>query len=340
MEKIKINLSQSLCTILEQDMALFEFYKKDGSLNRNDFYNQLIVHYHQTYQEKQSQLLNQISDILDTQTTCTNAQKTDAAFSILQKIQLASSIHGNEKMEKTINLKPTRYSETLIEMIQENCNGQSLSAYFRNMFAEYASLPRNQRERIIFQPLIEKINLALERKCKIALKTKTENTKKHDVSPYKVAHSSEELYNYLLCGDGDKCIPYRLTRIKEIMILNEPASISEDQKQVFAKMIEHGPQFSYSGKVEPIVVRLTDQGKKMYKGMYIHRPNPYKVEEDLYYFDCSSAQIIHYFKRFGTSAVIISPNHIIEKMTEFHEFAGRKYRKQLNKNCLAKTIDD
>ena len=71
----------------------------------------MFVHYHQTYQEKQSQLLNQISDILDTQTTCTNAQKTDAAFSILQKIQLAFSIHGNEMMEKTINLKPTRYSK-------------------------------------------------------------------------------------------------------------------------------------------------------------------------------------------------------------------------------------
>ncbi|MBR5004296.1 MAG: WYL domain-containing protein [Erysipelotrichaceae bacterium] len=334
MEKIKINISQSLYTILEQDINLFEFHKKDGSLNRNDFYNQLIVHYYQTYHEKQTLLFNQISNILDEQTSCSKSQKQDAVFSILQKVQMNSITQNNEKMDKTINLKPTRYSENLIEMIQDNCYGQSLSAYFRNMFAEYASLPRNQREKIIYQPLIEKISCALEHNCKISIKTKTENTKSHIVSPYKMTHSKEEFYNYLLCSEAKRCLTFRLTRIKDLMIVNEPVSFSEEQKQIFLKMMEHGPQFLYSSNIETIVVRLTDQGKKMYKSMYVQRPVPYKIEDDLYYFDCSGAQIMHYFKRFGTSAVILSPTHIIEKMTEFHELASRRYRKQLNRNRL------
>lgn len=332
MEKIKINLPGNLLTVLEQDMQLFEFFKKDGSLNRNDFYNQLIVHYYDSYNLKQQSLINQMMSVLNEQMNASDSIRKETAFLLLQQIQNKSVSESSSKLDKTINLKPTRYSESIIEFIEGNLHSQSLSSYFRNMFTEYVSLPRNQREKIIFQPLIEKINRALDQKSKIMLKTKSENARNHIVSPYKMIQSKEEFYNYLLCAENTHCVTFRLTRIKDIMIINEPTQFESEQIQIFNKMIEHGPQFAYTHPVETIIVKLTDLGKKMYKSMYVQRPVPFKVEDDLYYFDCSSTQIMHYFKRFGTSAVIISPLVLTERMTEFYELGAIRYRKILNRS--------
>ena len=48
-EKIKIYLPNDIYQIILKDMELFEFYKKDGSLNRNEFLNKLITNYYEIY---------------------------------------------------------------------------------------------------------------------------------------------------------------------------------------------------------------------------------------------------------------------------------------------------
>ena len=42
-EKIKIYIPESVNNILLKDMERFEFFKKDSSLNKNEFYNTLFV---------------------------------------------------------------------------------------------------------------------------------------------------------------------------------------------------------------------------------------------------------------------------------------------------------
>lgn len=322
MEKIIICISSSLYNILEQDMNLFEFYKKDGSLNRNDFYNHLIINYYQIYFEKQTNNLNQTADIPNTETSCTKYHKMNIAFAISQKMKPNTSSHTNEKMDKIINIKPTRQSKAFIEMIKETLNEDSLSAYFRDMFTDYTSLPINERETIIFKPFTDKINEALKRGSKLVIKTKTEGTKAHIITPYGLVHSKKELYNHLLCVDDNYCAAYRLSRIKELLIYNESGSFTNEQKLILKKMTEYGPKFSYTGNAGKIIVHLTDKGKRIYKDINDLLPIPYKVKNDLYYFDCSAAVLMHYLKCFGTNATVIVPIEINEKMTEFHELTS------------------
>ena len=56
-EKIKIYLPNDIYQIILKDMELFEFYKKDGSLNRNEFLNKLITNYYEIYSLNNEKLL-------------------------------------------------------------------------------------------------------------------------------------------------------------------------------------------------------------------------------------------------------------------------------------------
>ena len=53
--------------------------------------------------------------------------------------------------------------------------------------------------------------------------------------------------------------------------------------------------------------------------------NLIKYEGNDYYFYCSYNQIIHYFKRFGSNAIIISPNDLFIKMKNYYFSASKKY---------------
>ena len=45
-------------------MELFEFYKKDGTLNRNEFLNRLIVNYYEIYTQNNETVLESIKEKL------------------------------------------------------------------------------------------------------------------------------------------------------------------------------------------------------------------------------------------------------------------------------------
>ena len=49
-KKIKIYISKSTADILNKDAELFEFFKQNGTVNRNAFLNTLIVNYIDRYQ--------------------------------------------------------------------------------------------------------------------------------------------------------------------------------------------------------------------------------------------------------------------------------------------------
>ena len=63
-EKIKIYLSEDVYGILMKDAEFFEFYKKDRTVNRNDFLNTLIVNYFDSYSSADNRLYEDISRTL------------------------------------------------------------------------------------------------------------------------------------------------------------------------------------------------------------------------------------------------------------------------------------
>ena len=116
----------------------------------------------------------------------------------------------------------------------------------------------------------------------------------NNASIYKISHSREELYNYVLISTSNSTQTIRLAKIKYITLTNLKRDISLDTITLFEKQIKYGVEYD-------------------------------KIEGNDYYFYCSHNQIVHYFKRFGSNAIIISPNDLYTKMKNYYFAASKKY---------------
>ncbi|MEE3425848.1 MAG: hypothetical protein VZR26_09805, partial [Erysipelotrichaceae bacterium] len=171
-EKIKIYLPDSINKILLKDMERFEFFKKDGSLNRNEFYNTLIVNYYEQYEESHSAIFNHIKEAIGKRSSLKDQDISDIAADILQYVDVKTYQLDRQKYDAAISMKPTRKSADDIDYIQSCLLGTStLSNYFRNMFASYSLLPQDKRETIIFKQTFDLIREAIEEDRKIYFTT-------------------------------------------------------------------------------------------------------------------------------------------------------------------------
>ena len=94
-EKIKIYLPENIYSILLKDMELFEFFKKDHSLNKNEFYNTLIMNYYDNYNKNTSDTYEYIKKVLDN-LNIDQIDSSDATYQIVNFIQ-----------KQSLNLKDT-----------------------------------------------------------------------------------------------------------------------------------------------------------------------------------------------------------------------------------------
>lgn len=327
-EKIKIYISNDMNKILLKDMELFEFYKKDHTLNKNDFLNTLIVNYYDSYQSKSNEMFENIKEILS-QNIIKKQQLETAAYDLIHYIDTKTYQLESVKLDVVISLKPTKKSSQIITYIQQCLlQGSTMSNYFRNMLASYTLLPQDKREQIIFKEQYEIITEAIKNKHKIYFTTK-KNENKHIASPYALTNSKEELFNYVLTEYKGKPFTFRLSRIKKIIIQKESSTFSQDNIMIFEKMLKYGPQFTIL-RNEEICVVLSEKGQEMYKNIYIHRPKPIRIEEDRYYFDCSRNQITQYFFRFGKHAYIESPRDLCEEMMLNYQIGYKGYSRKYN----------
>ena len=135
------------------------------------------------------------------------------------------------------------------------------------------------------------------------------------------------MFNYLLAEYDDKAYSFRISRITQVVMLNEECKISNDIKRILDKMVLYGPQFAIS-KEQEICVELTERGMMMFKKVYLHRPKPIRIEGNRYYFECSSNQIFQYFCRNGKHAFIVSPKELQDEMERNYHMALRMYQRR------------
>ncbi|MBQ2510254.1 MAG: WYL domain-containing protein, partial [Erysipelotrichaceae bacterium] len=278
-------------------------------------------------EENQSAIFTHVTDSIRERTALKDQDISDIAADILQYVDVRTFQLDRQRFDVAVSMKPTRKSSDDIQYIQDCLLGNStLSNYFRNMFASYSLLPQDKREMIIFKQNFELIKEAIEKDRKIYFTT-VKSEKPHIVSPYSVANSKEELFNYLLCKYNDLPYSFRVSRIKQIKVLNETRDLTEKIIEILDRMARFGPQFSYEIKKPycPIKVKLTDRGLKQYRSMYLHRPEYFKNEGDIYYFDCSRSQAFQYFSRLGSNAIVLEPRELVADLHRFYAIANRKY---------------
>lgn len=324
-EKIKINVTRSVAAILEKDAEAFEFFKSDGvTFNKNALYTRIVVNYHNAFRAKEAELYGYLRKKLS-QYRLPKADLDRLCYEVASHMNKREAGANNEKFDCPLSLKPTKESEHIIEYIDNFLlGGGTLSEYFRNMFTSYASLPQDEREKIVFQPQYRALTEAIAQLKKVFL-TLSRGGKSLEVSPYALSESKEELHVYLLSSRYGECFPLRLSRIISVTTLPTPATFSQDQKDAFCKMITYGPQFRCGRNEGETRIRLTPQGVELFKRMYVHRPVPTRIEGQDYYFQCSYAQIKQYFTRFGKEAYVIYPASIHRYMLEFHRSAVKQY---------------
>ncbi len=326
MEKIKVNISNSVYAILKKDMELFEFYKPDGSLNQNLFYTTVIMNYYSTFSSNQQQQIAFIKHNINKAININQDTLNDLSYQIFNYYN-KKNYDELDNFDKSISIKPTKISIKIITYIEEYLlDNSSISNYYRLLFTSYSNMPQNQREKIVFKEQYDTILKAIKENHKIFFTT-TSSKINHEASPYKIVSSKEELFNYVLAIYKNSTYTYRLTRIKDVTILDKNCQITESQINLFERMISCGPQYNFGiDENEDIIVSLSEYGKSRFKSNYIHRPAPYKIENDLYYFNCTQTQILNYFSRFGGLAKIISPIKLAENMKKFHQIAYLSYR--------------
>ncbi|MBO7697824.1 MAG: hypothetical protein J6S38_02165, partial [Erysipelotrichaceae bacterium] len=119
-EKIKIYIPENVNAILLKDMERFEFFKKDYSLNKNEFYNTLIINYYEQYEENQSDIFSHITETIRDRSDLKDQDVSDIAANILQYVDLRTYQLDRRRYDVSISMKPTKKSADDIEYIQ-NC---------------------------------------------------------------------------------------------------------------------------------------------------------------------------------------------------------------------------
>ena len=324
-EKFKIYVPEEMRARLMNDAELFDFLKKDGSVNLNAFLKELLINYFDEYRERKDALHSAI--LLDL--------KSFPSISIRDAKAIADKLLGTYAKEQefasdrtsAITLTVSGRSLSVMNAIENNLLGDvSLSQYVNDLFTSYLSISRSERERIIFRETFDAIDFAIQRNGIITFSSTTAAPNYvFVVKPYVIAASKEEQCNYLLCQD--KSTPFTRTfRISRIRALYVTQEIFEWDEQTFLELKEiamRNPQ-SASKNVEASVY-LTDRGIQKFRVIVKNRPDVLKKEGNIYYFHWPRQQLEDYFSRFGKDAIILSPAESHDHMIAFYKSALEAY---------------
>ena len=292
------------------------------------FLNTLIVNYYERFSANESELKDNLLAAINKKLDYDQDELLETLLNIFRK---SESIENDKKTE-IINLKPTKLSEKQIIFIENNLlNNTSISSFYRNLFTSYSQTPQNYRELIIFKDNYDLLSESINKNKKVSIALKN-GMIFNDASIYKIERSKEELFNYVLISNNNTPSTIRISKIKYVSLLNTKREISDEIVQIFERQIKYGVQYPfYSHNEEEVIVKMTKRGKDLFKKIYLYRPIPDRIEDDLYYFKCSHNQVSHYFKRFGYDAIIIQPLQLAESMNNYYFLASEKYKRKINK---------
>ncbi len=315
-EKYKIYIPEDMRLRLMNDAELFEFTKKDGSVNLNGFLKELLVNYFDEYRARTATLLDTILTDLGELPSVSRADAETIADKIINSY-MKSDMYRPDR-SAAITLTVSGRSLDVMKTIENNLlSDTSLSQYINDLFSSYLSIPRGNREMIIFRDTFEELNKAIQSKRIVTFSTSSSNGLVFKVKPYVIAASREEQCNYLLCSDASRRMlhTYRISRITALFMTSECYVPDEDDRQQLLEIARRNPQ-STSKNIDA-VVKLTDRGVQKFRMIVKNRPDVLKKDGNTYYFNWPRGPLEDYFRRLGYDALIVSPAESAENMRAF-----------------------
>ena len=324
-EKIKVNLSYNVYHLLQKDMEDFKFYLKDGEPNKNLFYNTIVKNMINLYRNDMELIREKLSLILDK-----HISSKDVFNDVLNEIETLYNYTLDDKTNRShgyyISFRPSKKLEDLYEEIElYELKNTTISNYFRNIFNKYAKLSQDERERIIFKDELNNIESAIHNKKIIKVKI---NDSSFDFLPYVVVRTNDELYNYVVGAIKNEnkfhCLSLHLYKCINIIKTKNKFEFSDEEINQLNENLSFGPR-EIERRAVLTKIKLSKNGIKKFKKMYLNRPIPIEIEDDIYTFNCSHQNLFIYFSRFGVDATILEPLNLRNQMIAFHKKAFNKY---------------
>ena len=322
-EKIKISVPEKLCELLHKDAKDFRILKPSGEENLNAFINNLVVNFYDEFSASDESLRESIKGALS---SVPEKYAKDVFFDVMNAIAKREKEENSGK-SIALSFKPTKVSEPVTVYIENVLlKNEAISSFYRRLFTAYSKKLKNEREKIIHKQNYELLLNAMKKGLQVCISLDNGHVY-NDVSVYAVEASKDELFNYALVYSDKKNRTIRLSKIRTVSLLTRGSDIPEESQRLFDRQIEAGAQYPmYSTDDEPIKVQLSAKGRELFDKIYLYRPTPALIEGDVYTFNCSANQVLYYFERFGSEALILSPRRLGIFMRNYYFFALKKYR--------------
>lgn len=322
-EKIKISLAKETLDLLKKDCEDFKILKQNNNPNFNNFINLLINNYYETFTAKEEHLHDDIRKAI----SIIPEYYQEKVFGDIVKLFAKQNSLTDKHSTTTFSFKPTKASKKAIMYINKIVlKDESISSFYRRLFASYSQLTKNEREKIIHRENYEILKKAIKKGVQVCIVLNSKDTF-NSSSVFTVSSAKDELFNYVLIYSGKLNHTLRLASINTVSLLSAKSVIPEENQALFEKQVACAVQYPiYNTDFEPIKVQLSEKGKKLFNKIYLYRPTPVKIEGDIYTFNCSANQLLYYFERFGDSALILSPKKLGIFMRNYYYFALKKYR--------------
>lgn len=341
-DKINVFVPTEIADILEKDARAFEIYKADGSsVNMNRFLSQLLTGYYDVYTATYKQMCEQIFSVLESTGLQDAVQLASTTDLLIKNVMFPETPKKRGKLARRISLKPTASTLPILINIEKNLIGDTMSRYLCRLFASYTLKPLNERERIIFKDTYEFLLKACKSQHPFSFVQIWNKEVIHEVLPYCIDVSREELHNYLLCQEfiPDKDNPgkghyeartYRINRISHEQFSAHTIPADDNVRRHLDMMKYYGPQYPINDDDE-CCVRLTEEGLHLFNRIYFGRPIVDRTEKNsdgtyCYYFKGSKFQLYTYFRRFDKDhAIILYPKSLRVQMIEAYQAALNSY---------------
>lgn len=324
-EKIKVNLSYNVYHLLQKDMDDFNFHVKDGTPNKNLFYNTIIKNMVSQYRNEMENVRDKLSLILDK-----HISSRTVFNDILNEIETLYNYTIEDKTNRShgyyISFRPSKKQEELYEEIEMyELKNTTISNYFRNIFNKYAKLSQDERERIVFKDELSIIESAIQSKKILKI---TVNKRSFELYPYVIVRTNDELYNYVIgaikTNNNFHCVSLHLFKCVDMIKTKNKFEFNEKEIKQLNENLTFGPR-EIERRTVLSKIKLTPKGIKKFKAMYLNRPIPVEIKDDIYTFNCSHQNLFTYFSRFGVDAMILEPLNLRNQMIAFHKKAFNKY---------------
>ncbi|MBQ0066052.1 MAG: WYL domain-containing protein [Firmicutes bacterium] len=326
---ITLNLDKNTNERISEDLMAFMPHSKKSS-----FISHVIIHYFDDYIQKYDTLKDVILNAIkkeDANYPLDRIQMENVVWTIMEHIERNKySVQKKEKKEVKINIRIGKANgEDLENIIEHTPPGSDVSSFLRSILISYLSLPKNEREKIVYADLIKKIENAIKNDYKIRFQT---NYKKYIASPMEISASREQLYNYLIFESDDrkKIQNIHIKNIKSLYVTREKREFSKDFPIYLEKMKRNGVQFVINSNII-YKLRLSSTGINIFNASYLERPEPLpqsNLEEGILYLDCSYFQLQRYFAPFYEHVQIIEPKEQAEQLQTKLQSTLDQYKKE------------